>query len=310
MEEREFKKLYDFAKADMIKQSHGVAAANKMVKVDAKRISLPLEGREVEIVYYEAKSSNAPLFVGYHGGGFLFGGCALDNNMWLAVRDALDVNIASVGYRMSPDYMWEETLADSYEALVYLYEHASEFNFNKEHISVMGQSAGGNLAAAVALKCNQEKSVKLDNQILIYPFLDVYTDPDEKGSGSFSGIGCYVMNDLHCNHEEAKNPFVSPVYASKEMLVGLPNAIMAFSEEDNLKFEGMRYATMLKEAGVKVSEKLFEGMPHAYFESGFKKPTKFEIQFLGEHAQEIIDNGSLFTSAKNTLDFIKENLVR
>lgn len=310
MNEKEFKKLYEIAMEEMVKQSHGIMVANKMVKVDGKRINLALEGRDIEIVYYEAKSENAPLIVGYHGGGFLFGGCALDNDMWLAVRDALDVNIASVGYRMSPDYMWQDCLADSYDAVLYLYEHAGEFKFDKNHISVMGQSAGGTLAATVAIKCNEEKKVSLDNQILVYPFLDLHTDPSDKGPGSFSGIGCYVMNDLHAKHEDAKNPLVSPVYADKELLVGLPNAIFALSEDDNLRFEGKRYADMLRDANVPVVDKIIKGMPHGYFESGFKKPTKFEMEFLGEHAEEIISDGSLFESAKNTLDFIKENFVR
>lgn len=310
MNEREFEKLYEIAKEEMIKQSRGITAANLMVKVDGERIKLPLEEREIDIVYYKAKSSNAPLIVGFHGGGFIFGGCALDNEMWLAVVDALDVNVASIGYRMSPNYMWEESLADSYESLLYLHEHADEFGFDKDHISVMGQSAGGNLAAAVSLKCNKEQTIKLDNQILIYPFLDVYTDPDSKGEGSLKGIGCYVMNNLHCKHEEAKNPFVSPIYANEEMLKGLPNAIIAFCEDDNLRHEAIKYADMLRKANVNVAQKLIEKMPHGYFESGFKKPTKFELQFLGEHANEIIENGSLFESARNTLVFIKENLVR
>ncbi len=316
MNEREFKKLYEIAKEETLKQASAMLVANKIVKVSGKRVDLQLEGRDIEIVYYPAldengnEIKNAPLILGYHGGGFVFGGCALDDTVWTTTAKTLGVNIASVGYRMGPTYMWREALADAYDSVLYLKEHADEFGFDSNHISLMGSSAGATLVATVALKANQEKSIKFDNQILVYPFLDLYTDPESKGPGNFVGPICYIMNDLHVSHEESNLPLVSPVYATRDILEGLPNAIFAICENDNLKHEGFKYADMLKDADVKVSTLICEKMPHGFFEVGFKKPTKFDYDFLGEESRELIDDGTLSKWAYKTLDFIKENFTK
>ena len=315
---REFRKLIDAAKEEMSKNAHGMRAANKMVPVSGQRLKLPLEGREVEIVLYPALNEDGskmegkqPLIVGFHGGGFIFGGCALDDDMWVAVTKTMHVNVASVDYRMSPDHKWKETFLDSYEALLYLREHAVDFGFDGERISVMGQSAGGNLAASVSIWANLKQSIKLDNVVLVYPFLDVYTDPDSKGSGSLTGPMTYAMNELHCDFEDTLNPLVSPVFAEVSMLKGLPNTILDYSEDDNLRFEGMKYGEKLKEAGVSVSENLSEGMPHGFFESGFKTPTEFEMNnLLGEKGPQIVADGSLARESREALDFINEHFVR
>lgn len=310
----EFMKLYEMSKKEVLKQGRAMAVANKMSKVSGERCNLKLEGRDIEIVYYSAKDEagceipNAPLLVGYHGGGFIFGGCALDDSVWVNTVKTLGVNVASVGYRMAPEYMWQESLADAYDSALYLKDHAKDFGFDENHISLIGSSAGATLVASVALKAKEEGTIKFDNQILIYPFLDLYTDPDSKGEGNFIGPICYVMNDLHCTHEDAKLPLVSPVYATKEMLEGLPNAIFAICEMDNLRHEGLKYAKMLEEAGVHVSQLFCEQMPHGFFEVGFRKPTAFDYDFLGENSKEILENGTLAKWAQKTLDFIKENL--
>lgn len=316
--DKAFRKLIDIAKEEMVKNAHGMSAANKMVPVSGTRHKLPLEGREIEIVLYPALNDDGsvmegkqPLIVGFHGGGFVFGGCALDDDMWVAVTKTLHVNVASVGYRMSPDHKWRETFLDSYEALLYLADHAEEVGFDAEHISVMGQSAGGNLAAAVSLYANLQQSIQLDNVVLVYPFLDVYTDPDSKGAGSLVGPMTYGMNELHCDYEETLNPLVSPVFAEEWMVKGLPNTIFDYSEDDNLRFEGMKYAKKLKDAGVPVSENLSEGMPHGFFESGFKTPTEFEMNnLLGEKGPQIVADGSLAAQSQAALDFIAEHFVR
>lgn len=316
--DRVFRKLIEAAKEEAAKTASGMAVANKMVPVSGTRHKLPLEGREVEIVYYPALGEDGsemegkqPLVVGYHGGGFVFGGCALDDDMWVAVSKALSVNVAAVGYRMSPAYQWKETLLDAYEAALYLSEHAEEFGFDGAHISVMGSSAGGNLSAAVSLYANITKAVSFDNTIMVYPFLDVYTDPESKGPGSLVGPITYAMNEMHCDGLDALHPLVSPVYAAPSMLEGLPNSIFIYSENDNLRAEGMKYAEMLRGAGVTVHTQLAKGMPHGFFESGFKTPTQFEIEtLLGEDGPHIIADGSLAARSKEALAFIGEHFLR
>ena len=81
----------------------------------------------------------------------------------------------------------EEALADAYDAAVYFQNNAEEYGINKNDISVMGCSAGANLAASACLYANQQKNHLFQRQILMYPFLDSATDPDSKGKGSLEG---------------------------------------------------------------------------------------------------------------------------
>lgn len=313
-----FEQLIENEIRQLRKNAHGMRAANKLVAVSGSRLTLPLNGRTIEIVYYPARfedgalvNEKAPLIIGFHGGGFVMGGCALDDAMWMEVTKALQVNVASIGYRMSPEATWQETFADAYEAALYLASHAQDYGFDEAHLSVMGQSAGGNLAAVVAMKAQEDHSIQLDNMVLLYPFLDVHTEPNTKGEGSLVGPICYAMNRLHCPYEDTLNPYVSPVFAPQEMLLGLPNAIVNFCEDDNLKHEAMKFAAHLQEANVPTHTRLSPNMPHGYFESGFKEPKAFEVShFLGEKGEAIVKDGSLFAEAKATLQFIKEYFIK
>ena len=309
MDEKLLKQIEE-AVPEFSERARAISGVNKMVRVSGTRHKLSLEDRDIDIVYYSAGKENAPLIVGYHGGGFLFGGCALDDDLWCNAVNTLGVNACAIGYRKGPDHKWKETLADSYDSVLYLKEHAEEFGFDKENISVMGQSAGGNLAAAVALKAAATGEIKLKNEILVYPFLDIYTEPADKGDGSFTGLGPYVMNYLHCSKEEASDPLCSPYYASDEMIKGLPNTVCALADNDNLRPEAERYCERLKELGIPVSVMKAGGMPHGYIENGFKKKLhEADFQFLGENAKEIYESGLLRKRSQETLDFIKENMI-
>ena len=157
---------------EIMERAGKVREANKLVPISGTRYQLPLEGRTLDMAYYSTGKEGDPLVIGLHGGGFLYGGSALDDELWTNVVKILDVNVASVDYRMSPEVMDYDCLYDVYDSIRYLKDHAEDFGFDKDHISVFGSSAGGNLAAAVCILAGQKKEFTLDNQILMYPFLD------------------------------------------------------------------------------------------------------------------------------------------
>lgn len=299
--------IYEKVKAQVLKEAKMMREMNRKIPVSGERIDLPAGDRDVNIVYFRAKRENAPLILGFHGGGFLFGGNAMNDAMWSAVRDALDVNVASVEYRKSPDYQYQAALDDAYDAAVYMKEHAKEFGFDRESISVMGCSAGACLAATVCIYAKQKGGISFKRQILMYPFLDSYTDPDSKGKGSLEGPIMYVFNELHCMPKDAKLPVVSPVFAALEELRGLPGAIFCLADNDSLKQEGYRYADMLKQAGVPVSVQEYAKMPHGFFESGFGKISEEEMSFLGEEVISMIRSGEIAKASEAALDFVKAN---
>ena len=265
---------------------------NRKIKVSGERFDIPAEGRNIPIVYYAAGSEKAPLILGFHGGGFLFGGNALNDDMWKAVSDGMNVNIASVGYRKSPDHQYHASLEDCLEALRYFRRHAAEYGFDPARIAAMGCSAGANLAATLSIYAKQQGEAPFWKQIMIYPVVDMYTDPEEKGGGTLAQPLQYLFNDLHSSREEAKLPVISPIYASEEELHGLPDAVICTAEQDSLKTEAAEYAAMLQQAGVKVTLLFAEGMPHGFFEVGFGGVSDAEIEVLGPEIAKCVKDGS------------------
>ena len=100
---------------------------------------------------------------------------------------------------------------------------------------------------------------------------------------------------------------VSPVFAEKEELEGLPRAIICYADNDCLKAEGQKYVKMLRNAGVGVDDMLTAGMPHGFYEIGFGKISVEEMDFLGDDVKEMIRNGKIAQASQECLEFIKEH---
>lgn len=301
------REVIEQVKEAICKEAAEMRRINKIIPVTGKRLQITQPDRELDVVFYPAEKENAPLILGFHGGGFLFGGCAMNDAMWSETGVQLGAAVAAIEYRKSPDYQWREALADAYDAAVYFQNHAEEYGIDKNDISVMGCSAGANLAASVCLHAKQQGKNLFQRQILMYPFLDCATDPDSKGKGSLEGPIMYVFNELHCKPEEAVLSLVSPVLAEKEELEGLPRAIICYADQDNLKAEGQKYAYMLRNAGVGVDDMVTAGMPHGFYESGFGRISVEEMDFLGDDVKEMIRNGKIAQASKECLEFIKEH---
>ena len=300
--------VVDAIKAQVTEEVKGARQANKAIPVSGTRHTLPLEGRDIDMVYYPAAREKAPLLMCFHGGGFLFGGCALDDFVWNAMRNQLDVNIASIDYRKTPEHMFPAPIEDAYDSAIYLKAHAEEFGFDPEHISVCGNSAGANISAAVCLMAKEKGGIRFDYQILNYPYVDAATDPADKPLGSLDDALMYVFNELYVKPEDTKNIYCSPAFATKEQLTGLPTAIIYTADNDSLKAEGLKFAEQLKEAGVTVYCGTAEGMPHGYFEYGFG--TAMGQDFLADSIKAQIADGSIAKAAQKALDFIGEHYVR
>ena len=301
---------YEKLKSLMLHQAEKMRTINRIVPVSGERYDLPLEGRKINIVYYSAKTKNAPLLLGFHGGGFLFGGNALNDAMWLAVRDAFGVNVASVEYRKSPDFSSTDAIMDGYDAAVYLKAHADTFGFDPDQISVMGASAGANIATGVCIYAGEKNPGLFINQVLIYPLVDNVTPNTEKKDGHLSDAGDQVFRDLHCTKEQAKTSIVSPLFASDNELAKLPNTIICTADIDSLKEEGLLYAARLKENGVPTALMVCEGMPHIFFEVGFGKVSDEELQAHSPQLQELVRNGSAHEASVKALSFAAKHFKK
>ena len=277
---------------------------NKYKSVSGKRFDIPCGDHSINIVYYSAVKKHAPLFLGFHGGGFLFGGNAFNDHMWKAVSQNLGVNVASVEYRKSPQYQYQHSLEDAMAAYLWFKKNAAEFDFDKENISVIGFSAGANQAATLCLALKNQNLCEIRQQILIYPYLDAYTDPSMKGESQFL---MYLFNELHSNHDVAKSPYLSPVFAEPAQLQGLPGTWICVAEHDVLKQEGYKYGEMLRMADVPVRILRAENMPHEFFEAAFGDYSEAVLKEKTPELYRAVKSGEAHKAAMKVLACLKSD---
>lgn len=221
-------------------------------------------------IYRDERPSNgrtaAPrgALVVYHGGGWCLGSLDETDNRCRTIAASAGVVVVNVGYRLAPEHQFPTPLEDCYRALVWTVEQADRLGFDASRIGVAGESAGANLAAAVALLARERGGPALRLQLLEIPGLDLTLSSRsvaEYGSG-------YVLAaddirwcvETYLGSHDAADPLASPLLAAD--LSGLPPAFIASAECDPLADDGRRYAQRLVDSGVPVTFRQYDGHVH------------------------------------------------
>lgn len=220
-------------------------------------------------VYSPGGDAVLPVLVYFHGGGWVIGD--LDSQDRACRKMALQANIiiVSVDYRLAPEHKFPAAFDDCYAVTEWVAQHGADLGMDTLRIAVGGDSAGGNLAAAVCLKARDADGPKINFQLLIYPGVDA-TRLNRRSHQNFSRGFLLSVQDIdyfrqaYANSpEDYLNPYMSPLLADNHS--GLPPAFVFTAEFDPLKSEGRAYADKLGESGVEVSYKDYPGTIHAFF---------------------------------------------
>src|SRR5213078_1916119 len=179
--------------------------------------------------------------------------------------------VVSVDYRLAPEHRFPAAPEDCYAATRWLAEHAGSLGGDKGRIAVGGDSAGGNLAAVVALMARDRGGPKLAFQLLVYPATDTDFETRsyrENSEGYFLTRADMVWfwNHYAPRDEDRRNPYAAPLRAAS--LRGLPPALVITAEFDPLRDEGEAYGARLRDAGNQVLVKRYPGMIHGFFGMG------------------------------------------
>jgi len=225
------------------------------------------QGRVRVLTYGFDNKETRPLYINLHGGGFVLGSPEMEDRYLPGLAEAAGVKIISIDYSLAPEAPFPVALNQSYAVASYAKEHAKELGIDPARIGMGGQSAGGNLSAAVCLMDAEQKELNLKCLVLVYPPLDLYTDPINKPvvKGAISPKMARLFDAAYVgDRSRARDPLISPYYASPEQLRSFPPTLVITAELDSLAPEAEAFVEKLREAGVTVALRRFEGARHGF----------------------------------------------
>lgn len=258
----------DAVKAVQIKQGKSTEP-EAVGKVEDRTFKGP--GSEVPIRIYTPKGEGPfPVVLYIHGGGWVIADLDVYDSSPRALCTAANAIIISTHYRQAPEYPYPAAHEDTYAAYKWVMANAASLNGDPERVALVGESAGGNMAANISLRAKKENIALPVHQVLIYPVAN-----DQPGTPSMIEhmkakplstpmLGWFFKHTV----PDPTAVDLSQLTILMQPAQGLPTTTMIFAEIDPLLSEGEAYANHLREANVAVKSKRYEGVTHEFFGMG------------------------------------------
>ena len=230
--------------------------------------SVPGPGGTIPIrVYRPSGDDNLPAVVFFHGGGWIMGSVETHDAYCRALTNAAGMVVVSVDYRLAPEHKFPAGAEDAFAATGWVVENGFELGIDPQRIALAGDSAGGNLAAAVTLMGRDRGTPQPTFQALIYPVTNHDFDTasyHENADGYHLTRSGMMWGWRHYLEkvEDGHSPYASPLRADD--LQGLPPALVITAQFDPLRDEGEAYAEKLRAGGVPVTLRRYDGMIHGF----------------------------------------------
>lgn len=257
--------------------------------------SIPGPDGDVPVRLYAMEHGGVrPALIYFHGGGWVFGNLDTHDSVCRDLAAESGAVVISVDYRLSPEVKFPAAVNDSYAATLWIAANAERLGIDARRISVGGDSAGGNLATVIAMRCRDAGGPALARQLLIYPATDLSSFDTasyrELAEGYFLTRAAMQWFTGHylASGDQSRLPEASPLHAPN--LSGLPPAFVITAEFDPLRDEGEAYAARLQQAGVPVTVKRYPGMVHGFVSmrgvvSGGRQAIQEAAKFVGQYEQ-------------------------
>lgn len=255
-------------------------------EIDAPGGTVPLRA------YYPTDATPLPVLLYFHGGGWISGSLDTHDDLCRELAAAVPCAVVSVGYHLAPEAQFPVPVRDAFTALQWTAAYADDMGFDGDRIAVGGDSAGGNLAVAVALLARDRDGPSIVHQALAYPALDHAFDTasyDEVGDRFLltrDSVAAYWEYYLR-SPLDGYNVLASPLRSAD--LSGLPPATVITCELDPLRSEGREFARRLREADTPVTETCFEGTIHAFLSFDELSARERGISLLASGLAEAFD---------------------
>jgi acetyl esterase len=233
---------------------------------------VPAPCAEIPVTLYTPRGTGPfPALVMFHGGCWVVGNIDLGDRPHRALAEATGCVVVAVNYQKAPEHPFPVPLDDCYAAYSWTVEHAGELGVDRSRIGVCGDSAGGNLAAAVSLRARDVGGPVPAVQVLLYPAVDPDLEtPSATDYAEGFGLSTADMRwswDQYLQKDtDRDDPWACPARAAS--LTGLPPAVVVTAEFDVLRDEGRAYAERLRREGVPVSHHEYAGSIHGFLWMG------------------------------------------
>ena len=225
----------------------------------------------VPIRIYQGDGAPTGLVVYFHGGGYVMGSIGVMDNVARELTHGTGAVVVSTGYRLAPEDPYPAGLDDCERVTRWAFANTERFEVSAQAVAVAGESAGGNLAAAVALRRRDAGDAALAGQVLIYPQLSgttIYPSAVEFDGVVISrAVGAKYWEAYSAGRDLDDDPYAVPLSATR--LDRLPPALVVLGGCDMLRDEGRAYAARLREEGVDVDEVCYAGQPHGFVNFDF-----------------------------------------
>ena len=239
---------------------------------DVSEMTIRVNGRDLKLTIVRPVGSDQkvlPAFMYFHGGGWVLGDFPTHERL---VRDLVMGSGAVavfVNYTLSPEAGYGVAIEQAYAATKWVAEHGKEINVDGKRLAVAGNSAGGNIAAVVALMANEEGAPALRSQVLLCPVTDANFDTPsykEFANGYFltKDLMAWFWDNYTTDAKARKQIYASPLQATTQQLEGLPPTLIQTAEFDVLRDEAEAYGRKLDAAGVHVKSVRYNGMIHDF----------------------------------------------
>lgn len=240
--------------------SKGMAGRVPAVGTEDRQVTTR-DGASIRVRVYRAPDATDQPVLYVHGGGFVMGGIRGCDHICRRLAGETGAVVVSVEYRLAPEHRFPGPLHDSVDAAAWITANAEDLGVDPAKLVVGGDSAGGNLAAALAVVFRDEGR-PLAGQLLIYPVVDLALSLP--GIQAYEGVGLSREDSRRCAAEylgahEPTDPYASPWYADP---TGLAPAFVLTVHHDPLHYEGVAYAEKLRDAGVPVEHVDLEDHAH------------------------------------------------
>jgi acetyl esterase len=231
--------------------------------------SIPGPGGPVPVrVYWPAGEGPWPVLVYFFGGGWCLGTLDTCDGVCRMLTNSAGCVTVAVGYRLAPEHKFPAAVQDCYAGTAWAAAHSAQLRALPGKLAIGGDSAGGNLAAAVALRARTQGGPGIAHQLLVYPNTDHDARTESMSQPDDPHFFCPASARWYWDHylsspADGADPLASPLRADD--LSGLPPATVITAEYDPLRDEGEEYARRLAADGVPTTLTRYEGMMHGFF---------------------------------------------